>query len=89
MKLVALSQRAAKRDYVDISVGLQSGLTLRELLDLMKRKYAGVDYSEYHFVRSLTFFDDVEKDPMPYMFAPLSWEAVRSFLCEEVRRLAQ
>jgi hypothetical protein len=87
MKLVATGQRAAKRDYVDIYFGLHAGLTLEELLDLVRRKYGEVEYSEYHLVRSLNYFDEVETQPMPEMLRPVSWEEIRSFLATEVHRL--
>ena len=87
MKLAAIGQSPAKRDYVDLFFGLQKELSLRELLDLMKRKYSSVNYSEYHLVRSLTYFDDVEAEPMPTMLVDVGWEQVRATLHEEVRRL--
>ena len=87
MKLAAIGQSAAKRDYVDLFFGLQEGLSLRELLDSMKRKYASVDYSEYHLVRSLAYFDEVEAEPMPTLLADVSWEQICAALHEEIRSL--
>jgi predicted nucleotidyltransferase component of viral defense system len=87
MKLVAIGQRAAKRDFVDIYCGLKAGLTLRQLLDLMKCKYGDVEYSEYHLVRSLTYFDEVEAEPLPSLLHEVSWDEIRSVLLDEVRKL--
>ena len=88
MKMTAVGSRAAKRDYVDIYFGLKAGLSLRQLLDLVKRKFGAVEYSEYHLVRSLIYFDEVEDEPMPEMLQSIEWPQVRSFLHAEVRRLS-
>lgn len=87
MKLVAVGQRAAKRDYVDVYFGLRAGLTLAELLGLIKRKYAEVAYSEYHLVRSLVYFDEVENEPMPELLVEATWEEIKACLVENVRNL--
>ncbi|MCX8035622.1 MAG: nucleotidyl transferase AbiEii/AbiGii toxin family protein [Candidatus Sumerlaeia bacterium] len=87
MKLAAIASRAAKRDYVDIFFGLKTGVSLRTLLDWMAKKYSNADYSEYHLVRSLVYFDEVEEQPMPEMLQSADWMHIRSFLQDEVRKL--
>ena len=42
----------------------------RELLGMFQRKYARTGYNRVHILKSLTYFDDAEKDPMPHMLAP-------------------
>ena len=37
--------------------------------------------------KSLLFFDDAEKDPMPHMLVPLDWDAVKVFFTDEVPEL--
>ena len=32
-----------------------------------------------HILKSLTFFNDAEKDPMPHMPIPLEWDEVKEF----------
>lgn len=89
MKLAAIGQRSAKRDYVDIYFGVQEGLSLRELFDLMKKKYGGVEFSEYHLVRSLIYFDEVESEPMPRMLKSIEWEDIKRTLERQVRELTK
>ena len=86
MKLAALWQRGAKRDYVDIYFGIRKAVSLNELLDLMKKKYSEFAFSEYHCLRSLSFFDDVADEPMPRMREDVSWDEVKAYLTEESRR---
>jgi len=46
-----------------------------------------VRYSVFHLLKSLTYFEDAEPDPMPEMLVPLDWEEVKRFFEGEVRRL--
>ena len=38
-------------------------------------------------IKSLTYFADAEKDPMPHMLAPLAWSEVRRFFEREAPRV--
>lgn len=40
-----------------------------------KAKYP--EYSEYRAMLSLTYFEDAEQQPMPYMFVNVSWEEMK------------
>lgn len=89
MKLVAIGGRGSRKDFVDLYVHLKamSG-GLEELFALLRRRFAGIDYNEYHLQKSLVFFDDAESEPMPRMLEELSWESVKEFLVDEVLSLA-
>jgi hypothetical protein len=60
---------------------------LKEILRLFDRKYAQARYSRIHILKSLTFFADAEKDPMPHMLIPLDWEKVKQFFLFEAPQL--
>jgi len=66
MKLSALASRGAKRDFVDIYV-LSRHYGLKELIDFFHQKFAKITFSRIHLLKSLTYFADAEKDPMPHM----------------------
>ena len=86
MKISAIASRGSSRDFVDLyTVGKEHGLP--ELLELFKRKFAQANYSAVHVLKSLTYFDDAEKDPMPDMLVALSWDEVKEFFTKEVPRL--
>ena len=51
---------------------------------LVHRKYAGVRYNRPHILKSLTYFADADKDPMPQMLVPISWDEVTRFFREQV-----
>ena len=61
---------------------------LRELCEVPARKYAEVNQSLVHVLKSSAYFEDAEKDPMPDMLEPLSWQEVKRFLSAEVSRLS-
>jgi hypothetical protein len=79
MKISAIASRGTKRDFVDLFVAAQQ-FGLPRLLQLFDRKYAQTGYNQLHVLKSLVFFDDAEKDPMPHMLVPLEWQDVKQFL---------
>lgn len=82
MKLNAIASRGSKRDFVDLYALAQTE-PLSRILDWSARKYAQTNYNPLHVVKSLTFFDDAEKEPMPNMLASYSWDQVKHFLREQ------
>ena len=87
MKITAVASRGTKRDFVDLYAACcQFGLS--DLLILFDRKYAQTEYNRLHILKSLTYFADAEKDPMPHMLSPLEWGDVKRFFMDEARRIA-
>jgi len=87
MKLNAISQRGTRRDFIDLYVIGQTGLSLPEALGHYRHKYADLDLNLVHLVKSLTYFADAEGDPMPQMLVELSWEEVKAFFQRGARAL--
>jgi hypothetical protein len=86
MKITAISSRGAKRDFVDLYASCER-FGLQELLTLFAQKYARTGYNRLHVLKSLTYFTDAEKDPMPHMLIPLEWSDVKRFFQSEVQRM--
>ena len=86
MKISAIASRGTKRDFVDLYV-LTRRYGLDELLGWFKRKYAQTNYSMVHVLKSLTYFEEAEQDPMPDMLVSLSFEEVKQFFTSEAPRL--
>jgi predicted nucleotidyltransferase component of viral defense system len=86
MKLSALASRGSRRDFVDLyAVAQRHGLST--LVELFQQKFSRVNYSTIHVLKSLIYFADAEKEPIPDMLLPLSWEEVKAFFLHEVRKL--
>ena len=82
MKISAIAGRGTRRDFVDLyMVARQEGL--KALLDLFQRKFAEANYNRIHVLKSLTYFDDADAEPMPNMLVPLAWQDVKDFFREQ------
>lgn len=87
MKLIAISQRGSKRDFIDLACFLRHypHTSLADLLDLLRRKYGRLNRA--HLLRALTYFADAEAEPMPRMLWSLRWDEVKSQLEQEAAKL--
>ncbi|HUY15398.1 MAG TPA: nucleotidyl transferase AbiEii/AbiGii toxin family protein [Terriglobia bacterium] len=86
MKVSAIASRGAKRDFVDLyTVSQQHGLG--QILGWFANKFARANYSKVHVLKSLTYFEEAEQDPMPDMLATLNWQEVKRFFLAEAPRL--
>ena len=86
MKISAIASRGTRRDFVDLFAASRL-FGLRQLLELFERKFAPARYSMVHLLKSLTYFGDAEKDPMPDMLVSLAWQEVKEFFGREAPRL--
>ncbi|MGH7204363.1 MAG: nucleotidyl transferase AbiEii/AbiGii toxin family protein [Candidatus Levyibacteriota bacterium] len=85
-KLITISQRGSKKDFIDMYVILQS-ISLEYLFKKLDEKYKSIHYSTPHILKSLVYFDDADPQPMPRMHIPLAWETVKDFTVEEVKKI--
>jgi len=86
MKISAIASRGTKRDFVDLYL-LAQAYDLKQLLGWFTKKFFQTNYSMPHILKSLTYFEEAEQDPMPHMLMPLSWEEVKQFFGREAPRL--
>jgi hypothetical protein len=75
MKLAAVAQRGAKKDFVDVyALGQRS--TLKQMLCWYQKKFALADIA--HLLCSLTYFDDADRERMPKMLWNVRWRNVKN-----------
>lgn len=86
MKLSAIASRGTKRDFIDLYV-LAQRYGLEQLLTWFQNKYSQAHYSMVHVLKSLAYFEDAERDPMPDMLIGLSWPEVREYFTRQVTKL--
>jgi hypothetical protein len=86
LSITALTLSGTKRDFVDLYV-LSKKYGLKELVDLFHRKFAKTAFSNIHLLKSLSYFVDAEKEPMPNMLEAITWKDVKEFFITEVPRL--
>jgi hypothetical protein len=87
MKLVAISSRGSRKDFADLYVILQQGGTLEAYFELLPRKYGASRVNTYHILKSLTYFADAEKEPMPRMLVPFDWAECKAFFVRQARAI--
>lgn len=86
MKLTAISQRGSKKDFVDLYFLLKN-YSLPELLDFFERRFRGVEYSTMHLLKSLSYFDDAEDEPMPSMIRGMDWGEIKEAILAESKKI--
>lgn len=87
MKWTALANRGSIKDFIDLFVLDQQGITLKDLFPLLEKKYPDARINTYHMVKSLSWFDDAENEPWPVLRMPLEWENIKSRFLEIQREL--
>ncbi|HEX7499519.1 MAG TPA: nucleotidyl transferase AbiEii/AbiGii toxin family protein [Polyangia bacterium] len=86
MKLVAVVQRAEKRDYVDLHALLtERKIPLGVMFRALVKKAPQLDPTVAY--RALGYFVDAEKTTMPQMLNATTWEKVKADLTREVNKL--
>ncbi len=88
MKVIAIGGRGSRKDFVDLYFYLGSGGSLDAVFEMIRRRFVAIDFNEYHLLRSLTFFEDAETEPMPRLLRSVTWAAIKKTIVAEVRRLS-
>ena len=85
MKLEAIVQRGARKDFIDIYAIGTTTMPLSEMLNCYRRKYKTDKIS--HILVSLTYFNDADLEPMPDMVWDVTWKEIKRTIQEWVRDL--
>jgi hypothetical protein len=86
MKIAAVANRGSRKDFIDVYALGQSGLTLAEMVRLYTRRFTDDDLA--HATRSLTYFADAEREPMPEMLWPATWSEIKSAILAWAARMS-
>ncbi|MFV1917753.1 MAG: nucleotidyl transferase AbiEii/AbiGii toxin family protein, partial [Patescibacteria group bacterium] len=86
MKLIAISRRPAKRDYIDIFFLLKI-FSVEEMFSFASKKYPNINL--YYSIRALSYFDDIkesDKRPVKVFDKDFSWASAKRKILQEVRK---
>jgi hypothetical protein len=87
MKLSALAQRGAKKDFVDVyALGIKY-CSLSDMLGWYQQKYAVTDLT--HVLYSLAYFDDADRERMPRMFWDSNWRTIKQTIAQWLQELGR
>ena len=89
MKIVAISQRGRKRDFVDLFWYTTHIEPLFDVLRRLSKQYPTVAHDYHHILKSLVYFADAENDQMPQLISTLAWSKVKTYFERETRRAAE
>lgn len=84
MKILAISQRGKRRDFIDIYF-LMKEFGLKSILDFTKEKYPM--FNVYVGLQGLVYFEDAEDDPAKGRFKLLkefNWSEIKKYIIKEV-----
>ena len=89
MKVIAISQRGRKRDFVDLYWCLNNIVSLVDVLKKLSNQYPNISHNYHHIIKSLTFFEDAEDEPMPQQFSGATWQDIKKYFQSEAPRVAK
>ncbi len=88
MKIDAVSSRGSKKDFVDLYFLLEK-YSLPELIDFFEKKYSNIKFNKLHILKSLTYFEDAEKEPMPEMLKQANWDSIKKKITLETNKFLE
>lgn len=89
MKVVALSQRGRKRDFLDLYWYSKNEEPLADVLRRLPDQYPTVAHDYHHILKSFVYFLDAEDDPMPVLHFKADWNEVKKYFRREIPRIAE
>ena len=75
MKINAVTNRGSKKDFIDLLLLHENGISLEKSLDYFCEKYGNA--GRFLAVRSLSWFGDTESEPDPIFLNGWTWKDVR------------
>jgi predicted nucleotidyltransferase component of viral defense system len=86
MKIISISQRGRKRDFIDIYFLIKE-FGLEQIIQFVKEKYPM--FNIYVGLQGLTYFKDANEDPEKVRFKLLKevkWTEIKKFIIQEVKK---
>lgn len=89
MKLLAISDRGTKRDFIDLYflLAVEKVFVLPEIFELYDKKFNALPQNQSHLLRSLVYFEDANDSKMPKMLKTATWQEVKKFFEREAKHL--
>lgn len=87
MKLSAIAQRGAKKDFVDLYALVRDHRPLPALIEQYRKKYSTDDTA--HLLYALAYFDDADAERMPVLLWDVDWPTIKQSIRTWVEDIAQ
>ncbi len=77
-----------KKDFYDLYFILKDYYSITDLFDVFHKKFSESSLNEFHYIKSLTFFDIADEDETPInLIYNVSWDEVKDFLRKQSKML--
>lgn len=83
-KLITVSSRGSKKDFIDLYFLLQE-YSLPFLFKKLQIKYTRTQFDQTHILKSLVYFKDADKQPSVKSLKPINWPQVKKHLISQVK----
>jgi len=86
-KIKTISQRGSKKDFIDLYAVLKMRYSVPEVCEFFKNRFRKADINFYHVLKSLTFFEDAEQEPLPLILLSgddWKWKNIKSFFIDSI-----
>jgi len=87
MKLGAILGRSSRKDFIDLYYIFRGGLSLERCFQWLPLKYGEGRVNTYLVLKSLTYFKDAEREPLPRMLEPFDWTECKNFFVREAHAI--
>jgi len=87
MKLSTIAARGAKRDFIDLFIICKEYFSVNDIFQFYAQRFQVLATDRYHLLRSITYFDDAEDEPMPIMIKAFHWDEIKQFFISEAKKL--
>lgn len=81
MKIAAITGRGSRKDFIDLFFLLKE-FSLTDIISFFEKKY--FDASPMLALKSLTYFEDAESNPLTNQIEPIEWASVKERIKDEV-----
>jgi hypothetical protein len=86
MKLSAVAQRGARKDFCDIYALGKKVFTLSQMLGFYQKKFGIRDIGSVLY--GLVYFDDAESERMPRMILDVTWKEIKKTILGWVKEIS-
>lgn len=88
MKLVAITDRGTKKDYIDLYFLSKKNFSFEDMFLFYDKKYHNFKTNKLTLLKAIQYFEDAEHSNMPEMIEDITWNEVKKFFKKETVRLA-
>ena len=88
MKIIAIGNRGVKKDFCDMFFILKKYYSISNIFDLFPKKFGTDTFSQFHYLKSLTYFESEDNDEsvVNLVSENVEWEVIKDFLKKEIKK---